>query len=86
MTPHRDGTPTEHGFVSMLPWPDARRDAVWLDGRNFAKSHSEETNENAEMTLRFAALEAGDREPMGRVDVLLLSDSTALVNGRRWQN
>ncbi len=29
---HRDGTPTEHGFVSMLPAPDGLR-LFWLDGR-----------------------------------------------------
>lgn len=33
VTPHADGTPTEHGFVSMVPWPDDRLLAVWLDGR-----------------------------------------------------
>ena len=29
---HRDGTPTEHGFVSMVPTPDGVR-LFWLDGR-----------------------------------------------------
>ncbi|MFG0274898.1 MAG: hypothetical protein ACF8QF_07565 [Phycisphaerales bacterium] len=32
---HRDGTPTEHGFVSMLDDPNGVR-LVWLDGRNMA--------------------------------------------------
>jgi hypothetical protein len=31
-SPHRDGTPTEHGFVSLVPDGDAVL-AVWLDGR-----------------------------------------------------
>ncbi len=60
LVPHRDGTPTEHGFVSMLPWQDGRLGAIWLDGRNFANKtngHSEGPDENAEMTLRFAALD-----------------------------
>ena len=35
--PHDDGTPTEHGFVSLLPWNGTQFLAVWLDGRNFAK-------------------------------------------------
>ncbi|MCK7594050.1 sialidase family protein [Pseudomarimonas salicorniae] len=30
---HDDGTPTEHGFVSLLPDGDDRILAVWLDGR-----------------------------------------------------
>jgi len=29
-----DGTPTEHGFVTLFPWVDGMG-AVWLDGRNF---------------------------------------------------
>ena len=33
VVPHRDGTPTEHGFVSMFPAGDGRLAAVWLDGR-----------------------------------------------------
>jgi hypothetical protein len=33
--PHRDGTPTEHGFVSLFPFRDSLG-AIWLDGRNFA--------------------------------------------------
>lgn len=32
LTPHDDGTPTEHGFVTLFPW-DAGFGAVWLDGR-----------------------------------------------------
>jgi len=32
VVPHRDGTPSEHGFVSLLPW-GAGVGAVWLDGR-----------------------------------------------------
>ena len=36
LVPHRDGTPTEHGFVSLFPFRDSLG-AIWLDGRNFAK-------------------------------------------------
>jgi hypothetical protein len=36
--PHRDGTPTEHGFVSLWPAPlgdgEVGAGALWLDGRN----------------------------------------------------
>jgi hypothetical protein len=31
--PHSDGVSAEHGFVSMLPTPDGRIFAAWLDGR-----------------------------------------------------
>jgi len=31
--PHRDGTATEHGFVSLFPWDGERAGLVWLDGR-----------------------------------------------------
>jgi len=50
-TPHRDGTATEHGFVSMAPERDGVR-IVWLDGRaGVGKKEGE-----AEMTLRTAWL------------------------------
>lgn len=32
-TPHDDGTPTEHGFVTLFPW-EGGFGALWLDGRN----------------------------------------------------
>ena len=51
--PHDDGTLTEHGFVSMLPWPDGRLLAVWLDGRNMAGGHGS----GGAMTLRTATLD-----------------------------
>lgn len=54
--PHSDGTPTEHGFVSMFP-VEGGLGVVWLDGRKFAGSDtSAATNE---MTVRFATLPAG---------------------------
>ena len=34
IVPHRDNTQTEHGFVSLVPLPDGRLGAIWLDGRN----------------------------------------------------
>lgn len=51
VTPHRDGTPTEHGFVSMLPWNEEALLALWLDGRKMEGGHS------GEMTLRSAVLD-----------------------------
>lgn len=36
IVPHRDGTRTEHGFVSLLPAEAGGVRAVWLDGRRMA--------------------------------------------------
>lgn len=36
LTPHRDATLAEHGFVSLFPWSDGRLALVWLDGRKWA--------------------------------------------------
>ena len=47
MTPHTDGTLSEHGFVSLYPMP-AGVGALWLDGR--------ETVDGGGMTLRSAVL------------------------------
>lgn len=58
--PHRDGTATEHGFVSLFPWADDALAAVWLDGRNFAAAAADPALEE-EMTLRFATLDAAGR-------------------------
>jgi len=44
--PHDDGTPTEHGFVTLFPWGSGFG-AVWLDGRKTRP-------EPGGMTLRYA--------------------------------
>ena len=56
IVPHDDGTPTEHGFVSLLPWNDTKFLAVWLDGRNFSK-HAGHSSAAAEMSLRAAFID-----------------------------
>ena len=60
IVPHRDGTLTEHGFVSLIPLPDGRLGGVWLDGRNM--QNMKETDEHApapaSMTLRYATMDA----------------------------
>jgi hypothetical protein len=44
LTPHRDSSDTEHGFVAM--WREAGKlGVVWLDGRNYAKEGHDPTNE-----------------------------------------
>ena len=54
--PHTDGTPTEHGFVSMLPWKGASLLAVWLDGRLTGRGHGHASA--GPMTLRSAVIDA----------------------------
>lgn len=50
-TPHEDGTPTEHGFVSLFPWKDGVG-LTWLDGRQYAPGPGGE-EPTREMTVRF---------------------------------
>lgn len=64
VTPHRDGTRTEHGFVSLFPWSDDVLGAIWLDGRKNAgidESALDGGPSAGEMTLRHARLEADGR-------------------------
>jgi hypothetical protein len=35
VTPHRDGTATEHGFAALFSWRE-RVGVVWIDGRDYA--------------------------------------------------
>ena len=60
VVPHTDKTQTEHGFVSLLPLPDGRAGAVWLDGRNMKdmKDDDEHAPSPESMTLRYAAIGA----------------------------
>lgn len=53
---HTDESPTEHGFVSMLPMPDGQTVAVWLDGRETGGGHGD--GERGAMQLRGAILSA----------------------------
>lgn len=53
VTPHDDGTPTEHGFVSLLPM-GGDAGAVWLDGREYFGA----AEGAGVMTLRFARIGA----------------------------
>ncbi|MDZ7680168.1 MAG: hypothetical protein U5J63_00310 [Fodinibius sp.] len=56
-SPHNDGTATEHGFVSMIPWDDDTILAVWLDGRRSAnRSPDEYYDISKAMTLRGALI------------------------------
>ncbi|MFU8877257.1 MAG: hypothetical protein ACNA7E_03880 [Wenzhouxiangellaceae bacterium] len=68
-SPHRDGTPTEHGFVSHYKDADGTG-LVWLDGRETQDAGGEEAHGHAgAMTLRTTVV---DRH--GRVGESLLLD------------
>lgn len=60
ITPHRDGTETEHGFVSLFPAGGGKLGAIWLDGRNAAHAPPGPGGHGAEadMTLRFTTIAA----------------------------
>ncbi len=63
VTPHRDSTQTEHGFVSMFPAPDGRLGAVWLDGREM--TGGEDGHGHGSMALRYTAVGPGVRPEDG---------------------
>ena len=52
--PHTDGTPTEHGFVSIRPQGDAAA-LLWLDGRKTVDAATDNPADNS-MTLRAATV------------------------------
>jgi hypothetical protein len=58
VVPHRDGTPTEHGFVSFVPWDRDRLGVVWLDGR---KTRPGGHAAGAEMALMHTTIGADGR-------------------------
>ncbi|MBL8296890.1 MAG: exo-alpha-sialidase [Rhodanobacteraceae bacterium] len=62
--PHTDGTPTEHGFVSMVAAGDDRVRLVWLDGRETAAAAPGQApghDSHGRMTLRSAVLDRSQR-------------------------
>lgn len=59
LTPHSDGTATEHGFVSMIPMDAASIMAIWLDGRRTDNRSDEEYFDlDKAMTLRSAIIDS----------------------------
>ncbi len=55
--PHSDGTPTEHGFVTMLPNDDGSFTIAWLDGRYTGGGDHSDHGSGGPMTLRTAVLD-----------------------------
>lgn len=58
ITPHGDGTQTEHGFVSIVPAEEPGAfDLVWLDGREMALDEDGGVPGTGAMTLRSGRLD-----------------------------
>jgi len=53
VTPHSDGTKSEHGFGSLFPAPGTGLGLVWLDGRAMKPGHGE--HGGGDMSLRYGA-------------------------------
>jgi len=62
VSPHRDGTQTEHGFASFFERPDGGLGLVWLDGRDFAQ------HGKGEMSLRAGLFDGAAPRPDVLVD------------------
>jgi hypothetical protein len=56
ITPHSDGTDTEHGFVSMFA-DESRLGLLWLDGRKYVNEVTDDPVASG-MTLRAAVIDA----------------------------
>lgn len=88
IVPHSDNTKTEHGFVSLVPLPDGKVGAVWLDGRNMKNLEHEDENapSSASMTLRYASIDlngkvSDEAQLDGRVCECCQTSATLTPNG-----
>ena len=58
IVPHRDGTQSEHGFVSLLPAAEGGLAAIWLDGRKMASAgHDTHAEPSGDMTLMYTTIQ-----------------------------
>lgn len=64
---HDDESPTEHGFVSMVPWEDGVA-MTWLDGRAMSGGH--DAGEGGAMSARYRTL-----LPEGRLGAEVILDA-----------
>lgn len=68
MSPHDDGTPTEHGFVTLFATSDGVH-ALWLDGRHTGGGHDHDGESAGAMTVRSAMIGADGRRAGGEVEI-----------------
>jgi hypothetical protein len=57
VTPHHDGTQTEHGFASLFQMPGAGLGVVWLDGRAMKAGGHDGHGGGGAMTVRSAVFD-----------------------------
>ncbi len=61
VTPHHDGTQTEHGFASLFQMPGAGLGVIWLDGRQTtpaaAGGEGHDGHGTGAMTIRYGAFD-----------------------------
>jgi hypothetical protein len=77
--PHRDGTLSEHGFVSLVPDGNGFR-VVWLDGRSFVKDGAD--NEMALMETSFDGSGFGPETALDTRVCECCQTARATVDGR----
>lgn len=102
ISPHDDGTPTEHGFVSMIALGETLG-AVWLDGRKTTEAVGPDVSEmtstptGSGMTLRWASIndsgqvfESTELDSLNcdccQTDLASLSNGVAVVYRDRSEN
>jgi hypothetical protein len=73
LTPHDDGTATEHGFVAGAAAGDDRVRLVWLDGRHTAAGGHHEQQAEGPMSLRSAVLGRAGLSEESEIDAMVCS-------------
>lgn len=68
MSPHDDGTPTEHGFVTLYASGESMQ-AVWLDGRHTGGGHEHAAGGAGAMTVRGATIGTDGRRTGTDVEI-----------------
>jgi hypothetical protein len=61
VTPHHDGTHTEHGFASLFQMPGAGLGLIWLDGRQM-NPDAHEKMQSGPMSVRSGVFNAGAQQ------------------------
>ena len=62
VTPHTDGTKTEHGFASLVELPNAALGLVWLDGRAMTAGADHAGHGMGAMSVRFASFDKNGKQ------------------------
>ncbi len=59
--PHTDRSMVEHGFVSIVPLPDGRAAALWLDGRNMKAGSHDSHGAGGKTQIRYTIFDSDGR-------------------------